>query len=477
MGKHRNLRVQRLKLKTFDYIMLGGVLLSMLFLVIWFGRYASRASEEQKELVYHTMENMAENQRTQFETFLKDKTDVLSALAQYPQIYEMDEAKQARFIKGRAADFGFEHIFVVDSEGIGFYIDENVHRDQSDEPFFEEIMEHETVITDPFYADNDIVLMTVCVSIHDADGEKVGVLCGAMNVTRLQELIKANKLILGGVCFLIDQDGVYITANDPERVTRKVSVFDGEDSNLHLIESAFAEKTDKSGRLRLEGVEYEAILTYLEEYHWTIVQLVPVQAVNGLYLYAQRFQREFLIMIVLLALCILRLIYCWNKGNDKIYTDALTKGNSRAACYDLLDSLENKRKRAITILFMDLNRFKYVNDTFGHDKGDELLCIFSDALGKTFGRAGFVGRMGGDEFIAVLLDVTQDQIRELWTELEMVLKAKSAELDFPYQIQSSYGYATREAGGLESLALIVRQADENMYAYKLANKNDPVCRR
>ena len=162
----------------------------------------------------------------------------------------------------------------------------------------------------------------------------------------------------------------------------------------------------------------------------------------------------------------MRIIYQWNKSNTKIYTDTLTKCNSRAACFDLLDSLEDTKKWAITIVYMDLNRFKYVNDTFGHEKGDELLCIFSAALEETFGKIGFVGRMGGDEFVVILLDTDEAMLKEIWAQLEGILIEKSKLLDFDYEIKSAYGFATREKGSKESLEAIMQQADINMYEYK-----------
>ena len=113
-----------------------------------------------------------------------------------------------------------------------------------------------------------------------------------------------------------------------------------------------------------------------------------------------------------------------------------------------------------------------MNDTYGHDKGDELLCIFSKAIEATFGRVGFVGRMGGDEFIAILLDATESQIQELWKALEALLKEKSGKLEFDYEITSSYGYATRAVYGEESLSLILQYADERMYEYKALHRKD-----
>lgn len=471
MMKHSSLRVQRLKLKKSDYFMLVMVMLSLVFIMVAFAMYTNRAQEQQTELVQTVMENMAKNQRNQFENYVDEKIEILQALAKYPEVYNMDEKQQEKFIKKHSIDFGFGQMFVVNTEGMGFYIDEGAHRDQKDEPFFKEIMENDVVVTDPFYTYSGTAFMTACVSIYNEEEEKVGVLCGSINLTSLQDIIKNNEMILEGQCFIINMSGVYLTSDNPTRVANKVSIYSTKNSELNLIREVITEKVDKNGRVVLDGVEYEAILTYLHDYNWVIVQLIPVTEIEALYSFMSVFQMIFTFIVLSLFVCVVRIIFRWNKSNEKIYTDSLTKGNSRAACYELMESLENRRKQAVTILFMDLNRFKFVNDTYGHDKGDELLCIFNEALEATFGKVGFVGRMGGDEFVSILLDTTDLQIEECWSELESILKEKSAGLEFTYEITSSYGYATRAAGGTESLDLILQYADEKMYEYKTAHRS------
>ena len=470
MKKHSSLHVHRLKLKISDYIMLIVAMLSLIFIMMAFTMYTNRAQVQQTELVQSVMENMAKNQRNQFDNYVDEKIKILQALAKYPEIYGMDEKQQEKFIKRHSVDLGFGHIFVINMDGMGFYIDEGAHRDQKDEPFFKEVKENDIVVTDPFYTYSGTAFMTACVSIRNEAGEKVGALCGAINLTSLQDVIKNNEMILGGQCFIINMSGVYLTSDSPTRVANKVSIYSTKNSELNLIREVITEKVDKNGRIVLDSIEYEAILTYLHDYNWVIVQLIPVAEIEAMYSFMNIFRVIFMVIGALLFICIMLIIYRWNRSNDKIYTDPLTKGNSRAACYDLIDSLENRRKQAVTIMYMDLNRFKYVNDNYGHDKGDELLCIFSDALEKTFGQVGFVGRMGGDEFIAVLLDATDAQIQELWTALEAILREKSNELEFEYQIRASYGYATRTVGGEESLDLIMQYADEKMYEYKAEHR-------
>lgn len=475
MKKNKNyLQVRKLKLKPLDYCVLILACIAILFLMLEFSLYTHKMQNNQIDLIHLMMEKMSVNQKTQFEHYIDEKVQTLQALVTYPDIYEMDEEKQSKFIKNRSCALGFSHLFIVNTDGIGFYIEEDIRRNQKQEQFFKDIMEHEIFITEPFYADSETVIMTACVSVYNKEQEKVGVLCGAIHLDSIQELIEKNEMILHGDCFILNESGIYMTSKNKSDVYQRVSIYNQKNSEVSLIEQAFLEQKDKEGVIVLDGIEQQAQITYLKDYNWVIVQVIPSHEITGLFAIINMRQAVLGICIGLLILCIIRIIYCWNKSNNKIYIDTLTKCNSRAACLDLLESLEKKKNRAITIIFMDLNNFKFVNDTFGHDKGDELLCIFSRALEQTFGKIGFVGRMGGDEFISILFDVTDEQIQEVWNALCEILKERSKTLDFAYEISSSYGYGTREKGKNIKLQEIIRCADEKMYEYKAwvkQNKN------
>jgi diguanylate cyclase (GGDEF)-like protein len=225
-----------------------------------------------------------------------------------------------------------------------------------------------------------------------------------------------------------------------------------------------------AGDIRLQGVEYKAQLTYLEDFDWAIVQCIPVEQITKSFELFEVLQGVLIVLSGGLILCIVRIIYSWRKSDHKIYADTLTGCHSRAACVSLLENLEDQRNMRISIIYMDLNKFKYVNDTFGHNQGDKLLAIFGKVLKSVFGKIGFVGRMGGDEFIAVLCDTNDAEIEKMCTEVECILLEQSKALDFPYVISSSYGYASRNVGQPETMSEIMQQADERMYKNKAAKK-------
>ena len=171
-------------------------------------------------------------------------------------------------------------------------------------------------------------------------------------------------------------------------------------------------------------------------------------------------------VIGLIIFCVLKIVIYWNQSVTKLNTDTLTKCNSRIAMQSFIEQLEHERNNSIAIVYFDLNKFKYVNDTFGHDEGDRILIIFSNILMDTFQNFAKVGRMGGDEFLAIAMDVNESKIEELANEVNVKLQEISKELQLPYQVSTSYGYAVRPQNNNTLLYDVMKQADKNMYKYK-----------
>lgn len=459
-----------LKLNRFDRFLIFIVSFLIVIVLSVFQVYTNSVEKSQQELIGLVMEKMSVNLKTQFESYIDDKIKILQNWVNCSEIYNMDVEEQKEFLEKSYQSVGFHHMFVVDKDGMGYYFTEDTYRNQKNEPFFEYIMSNDVYVTEPFYSNYGPTIMTACVSIYNPEHEKVGVLCGAISLESIQNLILENQMILDGNCFIVDWSGNYITSQNRADVDNKKSIFSYDDTDAEIITKAFMSGSDKSGYITLKGVRYQAYVAYLSGYNWALVQIIPEDSITERFEFMGNMQMILIILTVTLLICVIRIFFCWKKSDRKIYSDALTKCNSRAACLSILESLENQRKMDISIIYMDLNNFKYVNDTYGHDKGDELLCLFGSTLNKVFGKIGFVGRMGGDEFIAILSDVTDDRIMELCEEVESILLEKSRKLEFEYVISSSYGYATREKGQNESLDALLQKADERMYAYKTAMK-------
>ncbi|WP_157204229.1 EAL domain-containing protein [Methylomonas koyamae] len=164
----------------------------------------------------------------------------------------------------------------------------------------------------------------------------------------------------------------------------------------------------------------------------------------------------------------------------------------RQAFYDELTGLANRnllkdhlqlalnqthrRRSSMALLFLDLDRFKYVNDTLGHSFGDQLLQEVSERLRNAVRATDTVGRMGGDEFVIILVDLDRD-VAVARREAARAAEQIGQVLHQPFSIRGhdistsfSIGIALCPHDGDDSEALI-RYADCAMYDAKTQGRN------
>ncbi|MEV0732395.1 GGDEF domain-containing protein [Polymorphospora sp. NPDC050346] len=146
------------------------------------------------------------------------------------------------------------------------------------------------------------------------------------------------------------------------------------------------------------------------------------------------------------------------------YTDALTGLANRRRLVDVLAELlaDDARRRRVVVGLLDLDGFKQVNDTHGHDVGDQVITACAGRLLAAVPDAVVVARLGGDEFALVLVDV--DQLDMVAREVLATLTAPLAVAGVPVTIGASLGWAAGTDHGI--LDELMRAADDAMYAAK-----------
>ncbi|MFH1063081.1 MAG: EAL domain-containing protein [Candidatus Omnitrophota bacterium] len=154
--------------------------------------------------------------------------------------------------------------------------------------------------------------------------------------------------------------------------------------------------------------------------------------------------------------------------------DRLTGLPNRSLFVDRLLNLIERIKRhpehLFAVLFIDIDRFKYVNDSLGHIAGDQLLVSIAKNL-KTCLRAGdTVARFGGDEFIILLEDVSNSE------EVEQVVKRIEKSISIPLTLDEQQVFVTASIGiafndvSINSPEILLRDADTAMYQAKMQGK-------
>ncbi|RZA17058.1 MAG: sensor domain-containing diguanylate cyclase [Proteobacteria bacterium] len=121
-----------------------------------------------------------------------------------------------------------------------------------------------------------------------------------------------------------------------------------------------------------------------------------------------------------------------------------------------------------SLLFFDLDRFKAINDTFGHAEGDRALVTFAQVLRRVLREMDVIGRMGGDEFVALLLGSNAAAGDAVIDRLGQALAEANAELQGRYTISYSVGRIEYDPGRHDSVKRMLADADGAMYARKQA---------
>ena len=161
------------------------------------------------------------------------------------------------------------------------------------------------------------------------------------------------------------------------------------------------------------------------------------------------------------------------------YTDALTGLTNRLAFRESLDHrlmLMRGSDRQLALLFADIDDFKRVNDTLGHEAGDEALLQFASRIQQAVDRYGgddaLLARFGGDEFVVL---IQEGDVRQAATRLAEVLVA---ELRLPLDIQGRQVFLGTSIGitlfpeDASSASALMKNGDIAMYQAKVAGKND-----
>ena len=120
----------------------------------------------------------------------------------------------------------------------------------------------------------------------------------------------------------------------------------------------------------------------------------------------------------------------------------------------------------ISLVYFDLNKFKPINDKYGHAEGDKVLVEFSNQLKHEIRESDLCGRLGGDEFVALFYDTREDQVEHVVTRISNKLSQYVVENELEYDIQFSHGTIKFEPNKHDSIDCILKEADSLMYQRK-----------
>ena len=149
--------------------------------------------------------------------------------------------------------------------------------------------------------------------------------------------------------------------------------------------------------------------------------------------------------------------------------DELTLISNRRGFTDLAKHSLNICRRkglAASILLIDLNKFKPINDNFGHAEGDRALVVFANIMREVFRQSDVFGRIGGDEFAVLMMDVDEEKTQRVIERFKKEVTAYNKEAARGYDIEYSVGYINTSIDDSMTIDDLLAAADKKMYAEK-----------
>jgi diguanylate cyclase (GGDEF)-like protein len=164
-----------------------------------------------------------------------------------------------------------------------------------------------------------------------------------------------------------------------------------------------------------------------------------------------------------------------NELNRIAKHDALTNLPNRVLLSDRLQQGINRAQHNglyLAVVYLDLDGFKSINDTYGHETGDQVLIAIANRMNNVLREGDTIARLGGDEFVAILHDLVniEHAIPLLTRFLEVI--AQPIEIDeLSLKISASLGVSFYPQATEVDTDMLLRQADQAMYQAKLSGRN------
>ena len=171
---------------------------------------------------------------------------------------------------------------------------------------------------------------------------------------------------------------------------------------------------------------------------------------------------------------ILLLVVVWRINSMEVEIHDLSLRDELTGLYNLRGfsllseqalRLAQRSQLPLSVLFIDLDQLKQINDSFGHDAGSAFLVEMAEILRKTFRETDVIGRVGGDEF-AVVCHGSHVAISIAAQRLQAACTSCNAESDRRFPLSFSIGFATAEEHARQSLKELLTEADRAMYEEK-----------
>ncbi|MFL0249297.1 GGDEF domain-containing protein [Clostridium neuense] len=154
-----------------------------------------------------------------------------------------------------------------------------------------------------------------------------------------------------------------------------------------------------------------------------------------------------------------------------MHIDYLTGAWTREKFYSYLSNRINQKKsKSFSIVLIDIDDFKIINDTFGHNEGDKALISLVTTINSIIGNENSITRYGGDEFILLLNVCSKQEVETIIKKISDALAEHIKHSNRPYKLNFSYGYELYDFDKHSDISEYINHVDKLMYKHKNSKK-------
>lgn len=325
-------------------------------------------------------------------------------------------------IKSLYAKSGLDRVALIQTDGSAFY-DNGERAHVADRSYFQESMQGKRSLSDPVVsrlsADTRVVLS---VPIYNGD-TIVGVLGGSYRVNMLQNLLFEDIYEGAGYAMIMTDDGQHVICSG----NRELCPMAEEDNFLEYIhrtsaaqpeladqiEQDFDEQTENVIQWELNGEPSYLSYSPIGYNEWMFCYVVTQKTAQESYQFISDYESVLIVALILMVIALLLVIFGMDNRRQKklLYEaqiDALTGTfNKKSTEEQIRKWLAGREQKGHQVfLLLDVDKFKEINDHHGHMAGDETLREVGALLQGHFREGDIVGRVGGDEFVILMKNMT-----------------------------------------------------------------------
>jgi len=319
--------------------------------------------------------------------------------------------------------------------------------------------------------------MTIFINhrLEDGEGNFLGVTGVGLLLSEMGETLENYRQRFGHLIYMIDSDGlIQVHPNQDLILVTNIRELEG----LQDLSEEILSKDTEMHYFEYRVGNNEVILSarYFPDLDWYLI--VEQDQSNAL----QSARRNLigniavglLVSLLVIGLVVVVLNLFIDKLEQTATTDELTGLFNRRKMEDLLEreiAFSRRYGDPLSLIMLDVDQFKSVNDTFGHHTGDTYLKRMCEVLVMEIRKVDFLGRWGGEEFLILLPKTDDEQAKELAERLRSSVEMMHIESGQGLITRTvSVGVASTKTAKLD-LDLMIRQADEAMYQAKQAGGN------